>query len=180
MEIIVTLSEQIIAAVAALLAIGLISFSGFKYIKQQGFNEATAIYEKQKAADKKITDAATKKLQEQADNAAKDKQDAIQAADAKYAALLDSLRKRPTRPTQTGSSTTAKTTGSCTGAELYRDDAEFLAGQAALADKVVIERDFYYERYESARRLLSGEKSTSGLEGTVSNTESVSGDRVQP
>lgn len=180
METIVTLSEQIIASVAVLFAIVLIGYSSFKEVKKLGYNEAVAIYEKQKAADKAITEAATKKLQEQSDKAAKDKQDAIKAAGIKYAALLDSLRKRPTRPTQTGSSTITSASSACTGAQLYRDDAEFLARQAALADQVVIERDFYYERYESARRLLSGEKPVSGLEGSIPNTESISGDRIQP
>lgn len=166
-----TLSEQIIAAVAAFLAVGLIGYSSYHHVRQLGYNEAVAKYEKQMAEDKKKTDAAQAQLQSKADQAAKDKQDAIQAADIKYTALLDSLRKRTRRPAQTGSGTTAATTGTCTGAELYREDAEFLAGEAARADKVTIERDFYYERYEYARSVLAGTQSVGGQQGTVSDTK---------
>lgn len=175
-----TLSEKIVSILAAIIAIGLVSYSSYHHIKQLGYNEAVAVYEKQKTKDKEITDAAQKKLQEQADKASKDKQDAIQAADAKYSALLDSLRKRQSRPSQARPSATTEVASSCTGAQLYREDAEFLAGEAARADKVTIERDYYYERYEDARNLLAGTKSVSGQQGTVSNTESVSGTRIQP
>ena len=175
-----TLTEKIVSVVAAIIAIILISYSSFHYIKNLGYQEAVATYEKQKLKDKEITDAAQKQLQDKADQALKDKQDAIKTADAKYASLLDSLRKRQNRPAQTRSSTTTEVTGTCTGAELYREDAEFLAGEAARADKVTIERDYYYERYEDARNLLAGTQSISGQQGTVSNTEPISGNRIQP
>lgn len=178
--VIMTLTEKIISVLAVVFAVGFVSYSGFHYVKKLGYDEAVSIYEKQKAKDKAITDAAQAQLQLKADQAAKDKQDALKAADVKYAALADSLRKRPTRPSQAGSSATARSTGSCTGSELYREDAEFLAGEAARADKVTIERDYYYERYEDARNLLAGTKSVGGQQGTVSDTEFVSGDRVQP
>lgn len=168
-----TLSEQIIAAVAAFLAVGLIVYSSYHHIRQLGYNEAVAKYEKQMAEDKKKTDAAQAQLQTKADQAVKDKQDAIQTADAKYTTLLNSLQHRTRRPTQTGSSAIAATPGTCSGAELYREDAEFLAGEAARADKVTIERDFYYERYEYARSVLAGTQSVGGQQGTVSNTKSL-------
>ena len=42
----------------------------------------------------------------------------------------------------------------CTGAELYRQDGEFLAGEAARAEKVMRERDYYYDQYEQARKKI--------------------------
>lgn len=87
----------------------------------------------------------------------KEKQDAVQAVDAKYADLVSSLQKRPTRSDLTSSvkSAVASARKACTGASLYREDAEFLAGEAARADKVILERDYYYGRYEDARTKLA-------------------------
>lgn len=42
----------------------------------------------------------------------------------------------------------------CTGAELYRQDGEFLAGEATRAEKVMRERDYYYDQYEQARKKI--------------------------
>lgn len=63
------------------------------------------------------------------------------------------LSNRPTRPTD---STPAPTnSGSCTGRELYREDGEFLTGEAHRAEQIRIERDYYYQQYESARSQLN-------------------------
>lgn len=66
--------------------------------------------------------------------------------------LRDELRNRPSRPTDP--SPTPPSGEACTGAQLYREDGEFLAGEAARADAVVIERDYYYKAYENARLIL--------------------------
>ena len=42
----------------------------------------------------------------------------------------------------------------CPSRELSREDAEFLTREAARAQAVVEERDFYYGQYEAARRSL--------------------------
>lgn len=62
------------------------------------------------------------------------------------------LSNRPTRPTN--SSPNPTDTSACTGRELYREDGEFLTGEAHRAEKVRMERDFYYERYEQVRIRL--------------------------
>ena len=73
---------------------------------------------------------------------------------------IDGLRKRANRPDRIVTITEGGET--CTGAQLYREDAEFLAREAARAERVRIERDDLYERYEEARialeRLNDGEK----------------------
>lgn len=62
----------------------------------------------------------------------------------------EALRNRPSR---SGPETT-ETRKTCTGAELYREDGLFLAREAARAERITKERDFYYEQYERARAAL--------------------------
>lgn len=63
------------------------------------------------------------------------------------------LRSRPTRPPVLPPSTGI----SCTGRELYQEDGLFLRGEAARAEALIVERDYYYKRYEDARKKLNGE-----------------------
>ncbi|MNQ83605.1 hypothetical protein D3C85_986930 [compost metagenome] len=63
------------------------------------------------------------------------------------------LRSRPTRPKVLPPSTG----NSCTGRELYQEDGLFLRGEAARAEALIVERDYYYKRYEDARKKLNGE-----------------------
>ena len=69
---------------------------------------------------------------------------------------LGELRKRPTREQakERASSNPTSAPKTCTGAELPREDAEFLTGEAANAELIAKERDFYYERYEQSRLRL--------------------------
>ena len=59
---------------------------------------------------------------------------------AAHADLVDSLRDRPDRPSAggvpEGAATGAGPTAGCTGAQLYRPDGEFLAGEARRADEL--------------------------------------------
>lgn len=63
------------------------------------------------------------------------------------------LQYRPSRPT-TGA--TPGATSSCTGRELFKEDGLFLTGEAARAEALIAERDFYYQAYEDARKKLNG------------------------
>ena len=68
---------------------------------------------------------------------------------------IDGLRQRPSRTTVIQSVTdtpTCEATG--TGAGLYREDAEFLIREAARANSVVAERDYYYSAYTRAEAKL--------------------------
>ncbi len=90
-------------------------------------------------------------------SADKDKQDkdakinsiSVQLADAKRM-----LRNRPSRPSSIA--THPPITSSCTGSQLYREDGEFLIGEAARAAEIAIERDYYYNEYEKIRKALNG------------------------
>ena len=68
--------------------------------------------------------------------------------------LRYSLRNRPSRETirYVESSEAPR---ACTGAELSREDGEFLAGEAARAAVIAKERDYYYQQYEQVRIKLN-------------------------
>ena len=69
----------------------------------------------------------------------KDKEDAIKSINQRHAAIVSGLRQRTERPStipavkEASSSPVCTGTGS-TGEQLYRQDAEFLIGEAAKAD----------------------------------------------
>lgn len=175
MGIIVTLTEK-------LLGIGVIvvlAFTGyFVFVNHQqkvGYEKAVAEYEHQLTEQRNLTKAATDKLAAQKEQADKEKQSAIAKVQSDSAALISSLRNRATRAeaSKAGSNPIAATESTCSGVGLYRDDAEFLVGFAQHAAEVQVERDYYYEQYEYARNLLSGQISVSGQQGTVPNSKSV-------
>lgn len=68
----------------------------------------------------------------------KEKEDAIKALNKHHAAIVDSLQQRPLRDSRpnegTNSPATVCTGTGSTGDRLYREDAEFLIGEAAKAD----------------------------------------------
>ena len=68
--------------------------------------------------------------------------------------LRYSLRNRPSRETIRYVES-SEATRACTGAELSREDGEFLAGEAARAAVIAKERDYYYQQYEQVRIKLN-------------------------
>lgn len=108
--------------------------------------------------EKRLSDAATaarnkeQQMQKDADANLEKKNEEIQDIDRKLNTALNELRKRPKRPANpTKDSTVAE---ACTGTKLYGEDAEFLAREAARADRILTERDYYYDQYESVRRRM--------------------------
>lgn len=85
------------------------------------------------------------------------KNEKLQDINNKLVSSINSLSKRPQRPTD--NSPASSVVQACTGRELYREDGEFLIREAARADQVVVERNYYYEQYESARALLAKQRS---------------------
>lgn len=99
-------------------------------------------------------DASNDLLKENKENSEKYAQ-TLRDDNARLQLTIDSLRKRPQRPTTSqavSDSPSCETTG--TGAGLYREDAEFLIGEAARASAVVAERDYYYAAYRAAEDKL--------------------------
>lgn len=66
-----------------------------------------------------------------------------------YNDSLKQLRERPLRSSQT-----APNGKTCTGADLSREDAEFLVREAARADEVVANLNFCYNTYEETRKKI--------------------------
>lgn len=62
---------------------------------------------------------------------------------------LERLRERPSR-----SSIPATNGQTCTGANLSREDAQFLIGEALRADEVVVTLNACYKSYEDARKKI--------------------------
>lgn len=89
----------------------------------------------------------------------KEKDEEIQNITADRDDLLRRLSKRPSRE---DSSSASQDRNTCTGAELLREDGEFLAREAARADKILTERNYYYEQYERARRALASHQGADG------------------
>jgi len=82
-----------------------------------------------------------------------EKNEQITRLNARTNEFLSSLSKRTSRPSEGALVTTTNTP--CTGEVLYREDGEFLAREASRADRVVAERDYYYQQYEQARKQIN-------------------------
>lgn len=80
--------------------------------------------------------AATLRQQENIIEATNARDRANEATSRRLLAMLDGLRDRPERPAVPSSGGADGQAGPGTGANLYREDGEFLAGEAARADKL--------------------------------------------
>ncbi len=126
---------------------------------QAGYTRAVS--QAQKAADKARADAEskTRQLQTDADRARKEKADALDQLDRTARALAERLRQRPTRPAGGAGlpapASAGPAAGGCNGAQLYREDGEFLAREAARADTLRIELQACHAAYERARSVVN-------------------------
>lgn len=66
------------------------------------------------------------------------------------------LRDRPSRESAQTNPSNSGDHEACTGAKLFREDGEFLTGEAARADTILSQRDYYYQQYELVRKELNG------------------------
>ena len=134
-------------AIVLAIVVGLGAAYHFKEI-----NELKAEHTQQLQAAKDAADKAEKDIEAQSAQLIKEKDEKISSLNGRVNALTRSLQQRAKRdssvnlPPQVGET--------CTGAQLFREDGEFLAGEAARADQLAIERDYYYEQYEQARKRI--------------------------
>ena len=109
--------------------------------------------------EKKVLEAAQKaqktedELRLNALNAKKDKDAEIKRINDELALANKRLLERPKRPQDY--SPTAPVGQSCTGRELYQEDGLFLRGEAARAEALIAERDFYFNQYDEVRKKLN-------------------------
>ena len=96
-------------------------------------------------------------LQQSFDNIQKDKDAKIKNLNARVASLTRSLQERPSRPESSGVPDNARveeTPKGATGAQLYRQDGEFLAREAARAELIKEELLTCYKSYDTAKATL--------------------------
>jgi hypothetical protein len=124
---------------------------------QQKWDKERAAQLAEHAAAQAAAREKEQELQASADLLRKDKDREIRDLNARTAALTNSLRDRPSRPiaeTSTVSSTASAgcAPSSCTGAGLSREDAQFLAGEAARADELRASLKQCHAQYQAIRQ----------------------------
>jgi len=94
-------------------------------------------------------------IQAQADHLRQEKDREIRNVNARAIALANSLQQRPERPAPggavSGGAGAGQAGGGCTGAQLSRPDAEFLAREAARADTLRAALNQCLASYEAVR-----------------------------
>ena len=141
------------------------AFLGIKFwehrLVQKGFDAGYAkseqVYKARDAKAQAEAAAKTARLQTAVDTARKEKTDAIASLRAQHAADLERLRQRPSRPAnlpQTAGD--GQAAGGCTGAQLYRDDAELLVRESLRAETIRLDLLACYAQYDRARAEVNG------------------------
>ncbi len=138
---------KIIALAAFLVAL----WAFHEYDKAQAVNEVVKQAEKASKDYKERTERVQKTLDASHRLALKEKDVKITSIERNLRSDIERLRNREVRPNVV---TITETRETCTGTGLYREDAEFLTREAARAEKVRIERDYYWQQYENARLEL--------------------------
>lgn len=101
-------------------------------------------------------------LQTAVDTLRQEKTDEANRLAAQYAAAVERLRDRPQRPAAASTPAPAPACPRvaapvCTGQQLYREDAGFLVGEAARADRLRIDLAQCLGAYNSAREQLNAD-----------------------
>lgn len=138
---------KIIALAAFLVAL----WAFHEYDKAQAVNEVVEQAEKASKDYKERTERVQKTLDASHRLALKEKDVKITSIERNLRSDIERLRNREVRPNVV---TITETRETCTGTGLYREDAEFLTREAARAEKVRVERDYYWQQYEDARLKL--------------------------
>ena len=148
---------------AVVAALGFAGWYGYNWVFDRGADSIQRKWdsvekERAEAVAKATTDAlnATKDLQANAEKERGVKDAQIAALNRNNAALLVELSKRPSRD-GSGNLPRDPVTGAATGAtgaNLYRQDGEFLAREASRADKLRIDLIECQRRYNAAEAAL--------------------------
>lgn len=120
--------------------------------REQATQELTEVYNKKLKDSQEKSKVTEEALEAEIESTKKERNERVTELHSTIKRLRDELRNRPQRPAD--NSQNPENRNSCTGAELFREDAEFLAGEAARADRILIERNFYYESYMSVYNEL--------------------------
>lgn len=134
--------------------VGILGASSWLYVKHEkavsaafeaGKASVVQEYNREYVSDLENQLLSSKGLLEKANKSLEQNEKARKADNARYERIIDGLRLRPSR-SEAVESSPGDTTSTCstTGSGLYREDGEFLAGEAAEAAEIVRERDYYY------------------------------------
>lgn len=119
--------------------------------QESEFNKAIAKQSQDLAATQKAARDTESNWSLKAAKITQEKNDAIKSNSSRYQSIIDGLRNRTARPS-TGTSTMPQTACNCksgTGAGLYREDSEFLAGEAAESNRRRTELESCYRQYDT-------------------------------
>lgn len=153
--------KLIVAAIIALVIAAV--FLTHKVIVHRAVKKAVAETQEQMSAEytKKLLQASElarereQVMMASADKLRKDKDAQIASLNTRLGAALSSLSERPQRTPSASKDTPASCNCSgATGANLSREDAEFLVREAARADKLRSALDQCYKQYDSVRQSL--------------------------
>ena len=154
----ILMNRWVIGAIVTLVLLAGAWWKGYSSGKQNIQQKWDAERAQQQLAHAKLVDLVRKteqQLQQNADRHQQEKRDAIDRLTRQHRALVDSLRDRPQRPTAAGAVSggagAAQSQPGCTGAELHREDAEFLVREAARADTLRAELEACYVQYDALK-----------------------------
>lgn len=148
----------------AALTILLLLFGAHLYDKQQAVYRAVEAatgkmameYQRRSIEASKVALKAQESLQQEADKEREKKDETIRNISDDLQRALVRLRNRPERPSTPTAPQDSDVGQACTARELYREDAEFLTREAARAQSVLAERNYYYSQYEIIRKKQNG------------------------
>lgn len=119
---------------------------------EQAKNEMVASYNKELLKNIERASNAEDSIKEESIKIIRNKDEKIKRLTVNVTNLKRLLDSRPSRPKDNSFDTIPST--SCTGRELFKEDGEFLTREAARADRMIIERDYYYEQYLNLYNVL--------------------------
>lgn len=136
-------------ALAAITAVVGAAALAYRHGYATGAEHTQAAWDKEKA-DMLIEQRSKEQtLQSEMDKLRENKNRAITHLSNTVRALSDSVRRRPERPASAATGAGDSGAG-CTGATVYRQDAEFLVGEAARADRIRIALKECQQAYQNA------------------------------
>lgn len=150
-------------AIAAVILV-IACFGAYKRGLHHGEAKIQAKWDAERAAIAQATQqamqeriAAEEQLRRQVDEQQKTYQQKIARLAAERNALLDSVRNRPSRDrgSDVPGAAAAGDRSGCTGSELYREDAEFLVGEAERADRIAEQLTACVAQYQAARDAIA-------------------------
>jgi hypothetical protein len=153
----IVMNRWVIGGIVTVLLLAGVWWKGYGSGKETVQREWAQNRAQQELARAKLVDLVRKteqQLQQSADQHQQEKRDALDRLTRQHRAVLDSLRDRPQRPAPGAVPDRAEPAQSqpgCTGAELHREDAEFLVGEAARADTLRAELEACYVQYDAVR-----------------------------